>query len=177
MGVGVRNPACLLIGAVAAFIVSTLACHAENLCRDPTNDGLCYCPVGASCRHACNNAVPNCTLSCGQKNDSCSVVCAENCTALCAGARRCEVGCGNRCNVSCEWIQERCTATVGPTSHVNCEGARDCDVLCQGACDVSCAKGRCRVQCATPRECEVDCGGGAGPASCPDGSRVCGRSC
>lgn len=172
-----RHPALILILAAAASVFPVLSCYRDSSCRDPTNDGLCYCPVGATCHHTCNQAVSNCTLSCAQKNDTCSVACDQNCTALCDGARRCEAGCSDRCSVSCEWVKERCTASVGPRSHVSCDNAADCDVTCNGACDVSCAKGRCRVRCARPQDCDIDCGGGAGPAACPDGSRVCGRSC
>jgi hypothetical protein len=177
MGRHLGHRLCVLILAAAASLSSTVACFRDNPCRDPTNDGLCYCPVGESCHHVCDVAVSNCTLGCEQKNQACSVSCVDNCTALCTGAARCDITCGERCSVSCEWIKERCAAEVGASSHINCEGAADCDVTCKGACDVACAQGHCRVRCASPADCEIDCGGGAGPASCPDGSRVCGRPC
>lgn len=162
---------------IAAWATSISGCYRENPCRDPTNDGMCYCPVGASCQHSCNAAVPNCTLGCAQKNYDCAVACVDDCTAICTGAQTCDATCGERCSVSCEWVKQRCAAHVGPNSHVNCGGATDCDVRCEGPCDVSCTAGKCRVQCATPADCEIDCGGGVGPTSCPDGSRVCGRPC
>jgi len=177
MARGPWHCACILVLAALASAGMALSCYRYNPCRDPTNDGMCYCPVGASCQHACNATVPNCTLGCGQKNDMCSVTCVNDCTALCTGAARCDATCGDRCSVSCEWVKERCTAQVGPSSHVNCDGAADCDVTCLGSCDVSCARGRCLVSCADPTNCEIECSGGLGPASCPDGTRVCGRPC
>jgi len=176
---GLQHRAHVLILAVivSAFTCALLGCYRDNPCRDPTNDGMCYCPVGASCQHSCTSAIPNCTLGCTQKNGDCSVSCVDDCTALCTGARTCDVACGDRCSVSCEWMKERCAAQVGQSSHVNCEGAADCDVHCLGTCDVHCAAAKCRVRCDSPADCEIDCGVGGGPLSCPDGSRVCGRPC
>ena len=181
MAQGLPYRARLLI--VALFVLAGMAsgalsgCQRDNPCRDPTNDGMCYCPVGASCQHSCSAAVPNCTLGCAQKNYACSVACVDDCTALCTGATTCDATCGQRCSVSCEWVKQTCTAHVGPNSHVNCGGVPDCDVRCDGPCDVSCTGGQCRVQCSSPSDCEIDCGGGAAPTVCPDGSRVCGRPC
>ena len=177
MARGPWHRACLLIVAAFASGGMSSSCYRDNPCRDPTNDGLCYCPVGDSCHHSCGATVPNCTLGCEQRNETCSVDCVNDCTALCRGAARCDVACGDRCSVDCQWVKDRCVAQVGASSHVDCDGAYDCDVTCGGACDVSCASGRCRVTCATAADCEVDCGRGAGPSSCPDGSRVCGRPC
>jgi hypothetical protein len=177
MGRRLWQSLCALILATAASGIFSAGCYRYNPCKDPTNDGLCYCPVGESCAHACNGSVENCTLSCGQKNNACSVSCQDYCTALCTGASWCDVTCGERCSVSCEWIKERCVAQVGANSHVNCEGAADCDITCSGACDVACAQGHCRVRCTGSEPCELDCGAGAAGASCADGSKVCGRPC
>jgi hypothetical protein len=155
-------------------------------CLDPTNDGSCFCPVGASCEHQCGPAVGHCTLGCSQGNGQCAVTCATDCVALCEGAGRCEAHCGERCNVSCGHVREHCIADVGPNSTVDCTGGNDCQVSCQGACTVACPAGRCRVRCAHERECDLDCGAPGvglenaprgGLLSCPDGSQVCGQPC
>jgi len=169
----------------ATFLILGVGCTRPRPCQDPTNEGVCFCPVGVSCHHECG-ATEHCTLGCSQANPSCSVSCAEDCTALCAGAGQCRATCGRRCNVSCEWVKERCLANVGASSHVNCEGAADCQVQCQGPCTVDCPRGRCRLRCPTEADaeqengCEMSCGGvGAQshPATCADGTLVCGQPC
>jgi hypothetical protein len=83
-------------------------------------------------------------------------------------------------------VKGLCLANVGASSSVNCEGAADCQVQCQGPCSVACAGGRCRLRCAVDAgdpegaTCEMSCGGGGAksyPATCTDGTLVCGRAC
>lgn len=182
-GRGGRSERGLLRGvlpAVVLVLAVSLACTRPQPCQDPTNEGLCFCPVGQSCHHQCGQGTGHCTLGCSQGNVSCSVNCAGDCTALCSGASRCDSICGERCNVSCELVTERCTAVVGALSHVNCEGAADCTVTCRGSCEVACARGHCRLLCAPGEDCDMDCGGSGAaekPLVCPDGSQVCGRTC
>lgn len=186
------------VGAQARAVIAGLwlvACSAgveRRACLDPTNEGACFCPLGASCEHRCGPAVGHCTLGCSQGNGRCGVTCADDCVALCTGATSCEAHCGERCNVSCAGIRERCIADIGPNSTVDCEGGRDCQVSCKGACTVACSRGHCRVRCAAEQGCELECGMPApkasgktsgdpayrdGLQSCPDGSRVCGQPC
>lgn len=173
------------VGAEACAVVVGLllaACVSgadRQPCLDPTDDGTCFCPLGASCEHRCGPALGHCTLGCTNGNGHCGVTCGDDCVALCSGAVSCEAHCGDRCSVSCAHIKSRCIAEVGPSSTVDCEGGHDCQVHCQGACTVACPRGRCRVRCEHEDSCELDCGGsrGGGLLSCPDGSRVCGQSC
>lgn len=168
------------LALVLAAVLTMSACMRSQPCHDPTKEGVCFCPMGASCAHECGPATGHCTLGCSQGNPSCSVSCADDCTALCGGAGRCDATCGERCSISCEWVKQRCAARVGPASRVNCEGAADCDIHCDGSCDVSCPNGRCRVHCARQDGCDLTCGGVGSvdrPIVCPDGTRVCGQSC
>lgn len=171
----------LLLLWLQALVVPAVSCTPPDPCRDPTNAGNCFCPIGQSCHHRCGEATGHCTLGCSQGNPACSVTCGDDCTALCSGSGRCDAVCGEHCNVSCERVTHRCVAAVGAHSRVNCEGAADCEVRCTGSCDVVCPAGRCQLHCAPGADCEMDCGG-AGPSSdrpvvCPDGTRVCGRPC
>lgn len=178
-------PLLVLLSTVIMAAAGDIACTPpqavqQRSCQDPTHDGACFCPVGASCHHRCGEGIGHCTLGCSQRNLSCSVTGSNDCTALCAGAGRCEATCGPNSSVSCQWVTERCTAAVGNLSRVNCEGSADCEVTCTGACTVSCSAGHCRLRCAPGEDCDMDCGG-VGPAetpiTCPDGSKVCGRLC
>ena len=178
---GERSP-----GWTAALLLLLLASlvpgcpRAPQPCQDPTNEGICFCPLGISCHHICGDSVGHCTLGCSQANPNCSVSCGQDCTALCAGAGLCDVSCGDNCNVSCEGVKQRCAAVVGTTSRVNCEGAADCEVTCHGSCTVSCPLGHCRLRCLPAQDCDMDCGGDGThehPLVCPDGTRVCNRRC
>jgi universal stress protein family protein len=143
--------------------------------------GSCYCPPGESCSHRCTSE-PSCALMCSNRNDQCSVDCADNCQANCQSARDCSVVCGRDCIVACQGVTDRCTAEVGEMADVRCEMAHLCDIKCAGSCRVDCSNGAaCKVECADPTTCNVDCTSkGTQPPAvlCPDGrTKVCGVPC
>ena len=165
-------------------VAMLVACVLLAACRSKVagckaGEPFCYCARGASCTQTCG-ATPRCALHCANENGICTLTGGDESNVACQGSLECRVESGARSMVACQGVTKRCAATVGDGSQVHCEGAAMCEIACTGACDVDCPGGHCRVRCADPKTCNVQCGKSSTSRdeACVDPTvKVCGASC
>lgn len=168
-----------------------------GVCNDET--GACEArplPAGTSCADGkiCGEGLCQTGQACGLGLE-CAIGCAPatSCLLVCAGAQDCEPGCsaGANCAIDCA-LTGRCrpTCTTDSTCSVSCGGTSECDVVCDGStCSIDCsATDNCdQIECLNGSSCVLNCASSPAcsfktcwsdaPASCPNGTIVCGVAC
>ncbi|HEX5658283.1 MAG TPA: hypothetical protein VFX59_13870 [Polyangiales bacterium] len=135
---------------------------------DPGPDTVCSSDL--TCRVTC---AEDCSFGCAQAL-LCHPTCSADvtCSFACQEADTCHPVCeaGSHCNVDCS-VADLCKLTCesGASCEADCRNADDCNIDCDAdaSCLVLCRPG--------DDECELDCAGAG--TTCPDGARVCNRSC
>jgi hypothetical protein len=166
---------------LSGWLVLAVGCSSDNGgCQSTpgTTAGYCSCADGASCSETCPDGQAACSLYCANHNQSCSLTGFDECAVACQGATHCSVDCRDDANIACQ-ATGKCTAKVGNNATIDCDMTQDCEITCEGSCSVLCNGGHCRVACADPATCDLQCAKqGTTPTLCPDGqTKTCDAAC
>jgi hypothetical protein len=171
---------CLVLW-VGGLLTLPIGCSSSDSggCEDTgSGAGYCYCASGNSCSETCADGQGACSLDCANRNKNCSLTGFDECDASCQGAVSCTVDCRDDASIACQ-ATGKCTVKAGNNATIDCDMAQDCEITCEGSCSVPCRGGHCRVTCADPVTCDLQCAKqGTEPMLCPDGqTKTCDAPC
>lgn len=164
-------------------VLEPLRIDASAVCRPQCGDKTCCITAGENAQ--------NCALDCATCSNNCTVCptsgcCKEKCQNCSPACTTCN--CLLDVSGSAEMVNPKCL--LGASCVIDCTGTLNCQSSCTGGadCEVDCAgtSGTCTVDCLAS-SCSIRCVGASGTCditncvggvkTCPNGVKVCGRSC